>query len=137
MKLKNVLGLATLAAAELFLSLLAVKWHASQKGSKQFVENSQESMVDDLVSQHLRSEYGDRATLVRMLQAKGMTFASFRQQVKQEVEASRIDDLVDQRIRTEYGDRAALVRMLQTKGMTFASFRQQVKQEVESNVSRH
>ena len=85
---KNVLGLATVAAGALFLSLLAVRWHVSQKGSEQFEANSQESMVDDLVSQRIRSEYGDRAALVRMLQAKGMTFASFRQQVKQEVESN-------------------------------------------------
>ena len=48
----------------------------------------QESMIDDLVNQRVRSAYGDRATLIRMLQTKGLTFASFREQVKQEVEAN-------------------------------------------------
>jgi uncharacterized Zn ribbon protein len=136
MKPKNILGLVTVASAALFLSLLAVRWHVSQKESEQLVAKSQESVIDDSVSQRIRSEYGDRATLIRTLQAKGMTFESFHQQVKQEVEASMIDDLVNQRIRSEYGDRAALIRMLQAKGMTFESFRQQVKQEVEANATR-
>jgi hypothetical protein len=45
-------------------------------------------LIDDLVSQRITSEYGDRAALVRMLQAKGLTFEAFRQLVKQEVEAN-------------------------------------------------
>jgi hypothetical protein len=52
------------------------------------IVRSKESLIDDLVSQRITSEYGDRAALVRMLQAKGLTFEAFRQQVKQEVEAN-------------------------------------------------
>lgn len=45
--------------------------------------NLPDSFIDDHVQRAIR-EYGDRATLTKTLQAKGMTFESFRQQIRDE-----------------------------------------------------
>lgn len=47
-----------------------------------------EKMIDDLVLRRIQSEFGNRAAVGNMLQAKGMTYEKFRQQVKQEIEAT-------------------------------------------------
>jgi hypothetical protein len=87
MKPRNLPRLATVATAALLLSLLAARWHVSQNRSEQLVAKPPESVMDDLVNHHIRSEYGDRAALIQALQATGITFESYRQQVKQQVEA--------------------------------------------------
>lgn len=46
------------------------------------------AVIDDLVNQCIRVEFGNRAALIKMLEAKGLTYESFRQQVKQEIEAT-------------------------------------------------
>jgi len=52
------------------------------------VEAAHENVIDDLVKQRIRVEFGNRAALIKMLEAKGMTYETFRQQVKQEIEAT-------------------------------------------------
>ncbi len=42
-----------------------------------------ESVTDDLVQERIRSDYGDRATLTKTLEARGMTLEKFRQQEKE------------------------------------------------------
>lgn len=44
--------------------------------------NLPESIIDEYVQQRVRERYGDRATLTRTLQAQGLTFEKFRQQVR-------------------------------------------------------
>ena len=41
-----------------------------------------DSVVDDLVQDRIRERYGDRATLMKTLQAQGMTFEQFRKDVR-------------------------------------------------------
>ena len=41
-----------------------------------------ESVLDDLVQETIRAQYGDRATLTKTLEARGMTYEKFRQQVR-------------------------------------------------------
>jgi len=43
-----------------------------------------ESVIDDLVQERIRSRFGDRMTLTKTLQAEGMTFESFRKQVREQ-----------------------------------------------------
>jgi beta-lactamase regulating signal transducer with metallopeptidase domain len=42
-----------------------------------------ESVLDDLVQETIQKEFGDRATLTRALQDRGMTFKEFRQQIRE------------------------------------------------------
>lgn len=50
-----------------------------------------ESVLDDLVQERIRQDFGDRATLTKTLEARGMTYDKFRQQVRERfiVEALR------------------------------------------------
>ncbi len=41
-----------------------------------------DGVVDELVKERIREQYGDRVTLMKTLQARGMTFEQFRQQVR-------------------------------------------------------
>ncbi|HZR18890.1 MAG TPA: peptidyl-prolyl cis-trans isomerase [Verrucomicrobiae bacterium] len=41
-----------------------------------------ESVLDDLVQESIKSDFGDRATLTKTLEARGMSYEKFRQQVK-------------------------------------------------------
>jgi len=41
-----------------------------------------DGVVDQLVQDRIREQFGDRVTLIKTLQAKGMTFEQFRQQVR-------------------------------------------------------
>jgi len=42
-----------------------------------------ESVLDDLVQESIRSDFGDRATLTKTLEARGMTYEKFRQQIRE------------------------------------------------------
>ncbi len=44
--------------------------------------NLPESVIDDEIRDNIRKQYGDRATLTKTLQAKGITYEAFRQQVR-------------------------------------------------------
>ena len=44
-----------------------------------------ESIVDDLVKERIRREYGDRLTLTKTLQSQGLTHESFRKRIREEV----------------------------------------------------
>ncbi|HWH71021.1 MAG TPA: peptidylprolyl isomerase [Candidatus Sulfotelmatobacter sp.] len=50
-----------------------------------------ESVIDDVVQERIRSRFGDRVTLTKTLQAQGMTYEKFREQVREQfiVEALR------------------------------------------------
>ena len=54
-----------------------------------------ESVLDDLVQERIRSRFGDRMTLTKTLQARGMTYEQFRQQVRDQfiVEQLRIKNI--------------------------------------------
>jgi len=43
-----------------------------------------ESAIDDVVSDRIHEQYGDRVTLMKTLQARGMTFEQFRKQVREQ-----------------------------------------------------
>ena len=53
--------------------------------------NLPESVIDELVQERIHAKYGDRATLTKTLQAEGITYEKFRQQVREQfiVEALR------------------------------------------------
>jgi beta-lactamase regulating signal transducer with metallopeptidase domain len=42
-----------------------------------------ENVLDDLVQQTIKKEFGDRATLIKTLQDRGMSYEKFRQQIKE------------------------------------------------------
>lgn len=42
-----------------------------------------ESVLDDLVQESIKNDFGDRATLTKTLEARGMTYEKFRQQIKE------------------------------------------------------
>jgi peptidyl-prolyl cis-trans isomerase SurA len=52
--------------------------HDFQTGGYQLPE----SVLDDVVDQRIRSRYGDRAKLTKTLQAQGMTYEKFRQDIR-------------------------------------------------------
>lgn len=41
-----------------------------------------ESVIDDVVQERIRNDYGDRASLTKNLEARGLTFEKFRKQVR-------------------------------------------------------
>jgi parvulin-like peptidyl-prolyl isomerase len=41
-----------------------------------------DSVVDELVQERIREQFGDRVTLIKTLQARGMTFEQYRQQIR-------------------------------------------------------
>jgi parvulin-like peptidyl-prolyl isomerase len=45
--------------------------------------NLPESVVDDLVQESIKNDFGDRATLTKTLDARGVTYEKFRQQVRE------------------------------------------------------
>ena len=45
--------------------------------------NLPESVVDDLVQESIKNDFGDRATLTKTLDARGITYEKFRQQVRE------------------------------------------------------
>jgi len=53
--------------------------------------NLPESIVEEVVQERIRNRFGDRTTLIKTLQADGITFEKFRQQVREQfiVEALR------------------------------------------------
>ena len=44
--------------------------------------NLPESVLDDMVQETIRADFGDRATLTKTLEARGLTYEKFRQQIK-------------------------------------------------------
>jgi|SRR5665213_453382 len=54
-----------------------------------------DSKIDDIVQERIRSQFGDRVTLMKTLQAKGMTFEQFRQQIREQyiISALRIQNV--------------------------------------------
>jgi peptidyl-prolyl cis-trans isomerase SurA len=42
-----------------------------------------ESVLDDLVQETIKNEFGDRATLTKTLEARGISYEKFRQQIKE------------------------------------------------------
>jgi len=42
-----------------------------------------ESVLDDLVQERIKADFGDRATLTKTLEARGMTYEKFRQQIRE------------------------------------------------------
>lgn len=76
---------------------------ARQKGTEQLVErqlilsdwktsgyNLPESILDDEINDRIRERYGDRVTLTKTLQAQGMTWEAFRNQVREDIIVSAL-----------------------------------------------
>lgn len=42
-----------------------------------------ETVLDDLVNENIKADFGDRATLTKTLEARGMTYEKFRQQIRE------------------------------------------------------
>jgi peptidyl-prolyl cis-trans isomerase SurA len=59
--------------------------------------NLPDSVIDDYVQQRIRSRYGNRATLTKTLQAEGITFEKFREQIRKQfiVEQMRLKSISD------------------------------------------
>jgi peptidyl-prolyl cis-trans isomerase SurA len=59
--------------------------------------NLPDSVIDDYVQQRIRARYGTRATLTKTLQAEGITFEKFRQQIRKQfiVEQMRLKNVSD------------------------------------------
>jgi peptidyl-prolyl cis-trans isomerase SurA len=49
-----------------------------------------DSVIDDVVQGRIHDQFGDRVTLMKTLQARGMTFEQFRQQVRDQYVASAL-----------------------------------------------
>jgi parvulin-like peptidyl-prolyl isomerase len=49
-----------------------------------------ESVLDDLVQESIRADFGDRATLTKTLEARGMTYEKFRQQIRERFIVSQL-----------------------------------------------
>jgi len=49
-----------------------------------------DGVVDELVQERIRNQFGDRVTLIKTLQARGMTFEQFRDQVRDQYIASAL-----------------------------------------------
>lgn len=45
--------------------------------------NLPETVLDDLVNENIKADFGDRATLTKTLEARGMTYEKFRQQIRE------------------------------------------------------
>ncbi len=63
-----------------------------------------DSVIDEVVQQRIRSRYGDRVTLTKTLQAQGITFEKFKQQVREQfiVEAMRSKNIAAEIIISPY-----------------------------------
>lgn len=80
-------GLETLIENQLILNEFATKYNPLP-----------ESAVDELVADRIRDKFGDRITCIRTLQAQGMTFEKFREEVRDQYIISQL------RYRNESGD---------------------------------
>ncbi len=62
--------------------------------------NLPESVIDELVQERIRTDFGDRATLTKTLEARGMTYEKFRQQVRERfiVEQLRLKNISSEKI---------------------------------------
>src|ERR1017187_4375741 len=49
-----------------------------------------DSAIDEIVQERIREQFGDRVTLLKTLQTRGMTFEQFRQQVRDQYIASAL-----------------------------------------------
>jgi parvulin-like peptidyl-prolyl isomerase len=63
-----------------------------------------ESVIDEVVQKRIRARFGDRATLTKTLQAEGMTYEKFRQDVREQfiVEAMRSKNISQEIIISPY-----------------------------------
>lgn len=57
-----------------------------------------DSAVDEIVQERIREQFGDRVTLMKTLQARGMTFEQFRQQVRDQYIATALRNQNVQRV---------------------------------------
>jgi parvulin-like peptidyl-prolyl isomerase len=52
--------------------------------------NLPDSVIDDLVQDTIRADFGDRATLTKTLEARGITYEKFRQQIRERFIVSQL-----------------------------------------------
>jgi parvulin-like peptidyl-prolyl isomerase len=52
--------------------------------------NLPETVLDDLVNENIKADFGDRATLTKTLEARGMTYEKFRQQIRERFIVSQL-----------------------------------------------
>jgi peptidyl-prolyl cis-trans isomerase SurA len=53
--------------------------------------NLPDSIIDDEIKDRIRQQWGDRATLIKNLQAQGMTYEAYRQRTREEIVLSYMD----------------------------------------------
>lgn len=53
--------------------------------------NLPDSIIDDEIKDRIRQQFGDRATLIKNLQAQGMTYESYRQRTREEIILNYMD----------------------------------------------
>lgn len=53
--------------------------------------NLPDSIIDDEIKDRIRQQFGDRATLIKNLQAQGITFEAYRQRTREEIILSYMD----------------------------------------------
>jgi peptidyl-prolyl cis-trans isomerase SurA len=53
--------------------------------------NLPDSIIDDEIKDRVRQKWGDRATLIKNLQAQGMTYEAYRQQTREEIILNYMD----------------------------------------------
>jgi peptidyl-prolyl cis-trans isomerase SurA len=82
-------GLETLIENELILHEFDTKYNPLP-----------DSVVDELVQERLKEQYGDRITCIKSLQAEGKTFEKYREDVREEyiIEQLRYKNLSDEKI---------------------------------------
>jgi parvulin-like peptidyl-prolyl isomerase len=49
-----------------------------------------DSVIDEMVQERIHDQFGDRVTLIKTLQARGMTFEQFRKQVREQYIATQL-----------------------------------------------
>ena len=63
--------------------------------------NFPESIIEQAVQDRIRSRYRDRATLIKSLQEQGITYESFRQQIR--------DQIIVEALRAKNGDKGEII----------------------------
>jgi hypothetical protein len=50
-----------------------------------------ESIIDEEINREIREQFGDRSTLIKTLQARGITFETYRQRMRERIIVSSLE----------------------------------------------
>ena len=75
-----------------------------------------DSAVDEIVQERIHDQFGDRVTLMKTLQAKGMTFEQFRKQIREQyiTSALRNQNVSREVIISPYQSRRLIIKAIRT-----------------------